>query len=117
MSGASVRQPVRLQVVQLAARRSKGSLGRGFVAASSKSYTNLQDMLQKGKTMVKVCCPTGWNLMFCLQCRPLCSHPTARAYMVLGLQLMPGVPVRFSLEALALARQLAALSGPQPHQI
>ena len=59
MSGASVSKPVHLQVVQLAARRSKGSLGRGIAAASSKSYTNLQDMLQKGKTMVKVCCPTG----------------------------------------------------------
>eukprot|EP00891_Asterochloris_glomerata_P004797 jgi/Astpho2/4797/Aster-00342 len=41
------------KVVQLAARRSKGSLGRGIAAASSKSYTNLQDMLQKGKTLVK----------------------------------------------------------------
>lgn len=59
MSGASVRESACLQVVQLAARRSKGSLGRGIAAASSKSYTNLQDMLQKGKTLVKVCCPAG----------------------------------------------------------
>ena len=130
MSGTSVREPVRLQVVQLAARRSKGSLGRGIAAASSKSYTNLQDMLQKGRTMVKVCHPTGWNLMCRSKCCPLCS--TARALLVLGLQLTPpppssssmcaraqpallGAPVLFSREVLAMAGQLAALSGPELH--